>query len=446
MFLLAGLVCPAQKTAAPAKTRVLVILDCSHSMWDTWQSDSKIKVTQKVLLRVLDSIQKQPDIEVALRVFGHLNKEAFGTRLEVPFEADNHYKLQSKIKTLVPNGGCTAATALNKSVNDFPHGDARNIVLIITDGMDDCDGNICDVAQQVHLSNVVVKTFIVGIGNPNDFQHQLDCAGQFFYLPNEEALDETLHTLFFLSDQKAQATLSVTDSGNNPYETELPVVFYDHQSHAAQYTTIYHYDTEHAPDTFLVDPLSSYDITFFTQPPTSLYDYHFTGGQCNTVHVVAPQGSLRIRQDSKRTAFEIPSYDILVRQHGAKTTLARQPLGAKVDYLAGSYDLEILSTPPLLLSDIQIRQGAATDLCVPLPGRLALNKPKTVTTGNIFVYKDGVLQWVCGLNPGEVSERIVLMPGEYQVILKPQNATTYSAVRSARFNILSAQQTGVNLE
>ena len=106
---------PAQHTPSQETTRVLIILDCSQSMWDKWQSDSKIKVTQQVLLRFLDSIQGHTDMEVALRVFGHLNKDAISTQLEVPFASDNAYQLKSKLKTLVPNGGCTAATALDRS-------------------------------------------------------------------------------------------------------------------------------------------------------------------------------------------------------------------------------------------------------------------------------------------------------------------------------------------
>ena len=96
----------------PEKTRLLLIVDCSNSMWDHWQSNAKIKVTQQVLLSFLDSISSQHDVDVALRVFGHVNKNQFSTRLEVPFGEDNIYQLQSKIKTLVPQGGCTAATAL----------------------------------------------------------------------------------------------------------------------------------------------------------------------------------------------------------------------------------------------------------------------------------------------------------------------------------------------
>ena len=77
-LLLLGVAVQAQQ---PEKTRLLLIMDCSNSMWDHWQSGSKIKVTQQVLLSFLDSISRQHDVDVALRVFGHLNKEQFGTRL-----------------------------------------------------------------------------------------------------------------------------------------------------------------------------------------------------------------------------------------------------------------------------------------------------------------------------------------------------------------------------
>lgn len=438
----------AQKTsAAPEKTRVLVILDCSQSMWDKWQSDTKIKVTQKVLLRLLDSIHEQGDMEVALRVFGHLNKDAFGTQLEVPFEENNIYKLQSKIKTLVPNGGCTAASALNSSLNDFPRdGKSRNIILIITDGMDDSDGDICDVAHKVNESGNVVQTFIVGIGNAQDFQHQLDCAGRFTYLANEEYLDETLYEIFYLSDQKARVTLALTDEKHNYFETEVPVAFYDHNTHAVKYANIYHYCTEDDIDTLEIDPLVTYDVTFFTQPPVKLFNKQFKAGRHNRVEVVAPLGSLKVHYAGKQPKFQVPDYTMLVRQHDSTQILASQPLNDKRDYRSGKYDLEVQSVPPLKLSKVAIRGGSSTDLQIPLPGQLALSKPKVVTTGSIFAYKNGTLQWVCDLNPANPSERIVLMPGEYQVILKTKSSPVYSDTRTARFTIVSAQQTSINIE
>lgn len=436
----------AQRAAAsaPEKTRVLLILDCSQSMWEKWQTDTKIKVTQQVLLRLLDSVSGQPDMEVALRVFGHLNKEAFGTRLEVPFEKDNAYKLQSKIKTLVPNGGCTAATALNSSLNDFPReADARNIILIITDGAD--NGNICEVARQVQLSGIVVKTFIIGIGNPSNFL-SLDCAGRLYCLPNEELLDETLYDIFHLSDQKARVTLSLLDADHRPYETEVPVAFYDRQTQALLYAAIYHYATEDPIDTLVIDPLVNYDVTLFTKPPIKLFDQQFKPGRHSSLAVTAPQGSLRLRLDNKRVAFQLPAYTMLVRQHDSAAILAVQPLGATMSYLAGTYDLEVLTLPPLKLSNVAIRSGSATDIPIPLPGQLALEKPKVVTSGSIYAFHDGRLQWVCDLSPATMSERIALMPGEYQVILKPADASDYLSARTARFTITSGQQTSVVLQ
>ena len=438
----------AQKNAAtPEKTRVLIILDCSNSMWDRWQSEPKIKVTQMVLLRLLDSIHSIPDMEVALRVFGHLNKDSYGTQLEVPFETDNRYKLQSKIKTLVPNGGCTAASALTNSLNDFPNdGKARNIILVITDGMDDCGGNICEVARQVQQSGTIVQTFIIGIGKAEDFQHRLDCAGRFSFLSGEEMLDDALHEVFFLSDQKARVTLSITDESHNPYETEVPVVFYDHLTHAARYTTIYHYATGDAVDTLTVDPLVNYDITLFTKPPVQLPTQQFKTSRHNHLTIPAPQGSLRLHFEDKRIPFQLPSYSVLVHCHGESDILSYQPLGTASHYLAGSYDIEVLSTPILTIPNVTVRSGSDTDLQLPLPGQLALNKPQTITTGSIFVYKNGIMQWVCDLNPDSITERIILLPGDYQIILKPKDATDYAAVRTARFTIHSAQQTGVNIK
>ena len=438
----------AQKSVATSeKTRVLIILDCSNSMWDKWQSEPKIKVTQKVLLRFLDSIHGFSDMEVALRVFGHLNKDAYGTQLEVPFEADNQYRLQSKIKTLVPNGGCTAASALTNSLHDFPRdGKARNIILVITDGMDDCGGNICEVARQIQQSGTVVQTFIIGIGNADDFQHRLDCAGRFSFLPDEELLDEALHEVFFLSDQKARVTLSLTDESRNPYETDVPVIFYDHQTHAAKYTFIYHYGTGDPVDTLTVDPLVSYDITLFTTPPLRLQSQQFKASRHNHIPIVAPQGSLRLHFENKRSPFQIPNYSVLVRRHGDSEILSYQPLGTATHYLAGSYDIEVLSTPILTLSNVTVRGGADTDLQLPLPGQLALNKLPTATAGSLFVDKDGSLQWVCDLNPDSITERIILLPGEYQIILKPKDATGYTATPTARFTIHSSQQTGVNIK
>lgn len=443
----------AQSKPVAEKTRVLIILDCSHSMWDRWQSDAKIKVTQQVLLKFMDSVANQQGIEVALRVFGHLNKNSYGTRLEVPFEKGNNYKIQSKIKTLVPNGACTAATALSSSLNDFPplSGDSkedvqpRNIILIITDGMDDCDGNICDVARQVQMSGVIVQTFILGIGNKQDFQHSLDCAGKFTYVPNEEQYTETLYNIFRMSEEEARVVVSVNDETDHLLEATLPLAFYDSQTGVVKYTTIYSIDSRYTPDTLTVDPLVTYDITLFTTPPTVLKRRQFKPGRVNRLNIGVEQGSLRLRTDGQRTNYQVPQYPVLVYRHGSNALTGRQLMGESRDYLTGNYDIKVLSFPTLRLENVAIVASSATDLTIPTPGVANISKPKVISSGAVFELKDGVLAFVCDLDPNKVNERILLMPGEYQLVVKPQSSIDYKDVRTMRFQIGSGKTTNIDL-
>lgn len=444
LLLSLGIAAVAQKPAAtPQKTRVLLVLDCSQSMWDKWQSDAKIKVTQQVLLHLIDSIHGQPDLEVALRVFGHLNDHDYATNLEVPFAKDNTYKLQSKIKTLVPHGGCTAATALNSSRNDFPKDEqSRNIIVVITDHIDDPDGDIVKVTRQIQSSGNVLRTWFIGIGDDKDFQNSGSLPIDI--ISSESSLFPVLMLTFNTASKTVKLPLELHDANNHLFETDVPVAFFDHDTRALKLATIYHYDTENGIDTLVVDPLINYDVVVYTKPELRFNSRRFTNGA--TTVLSAPQGSLAVQMDSKRTPFQVPAYTVLVHQHDSAAILAAQPLGTTVSYLNGLYDIDVLTTPVTHLSRVSVRCGTHTGLQIPQPGQLALSKPKVPTMGSVYLLKGGAMQWVCDLSPDTFDERLVLMPGTYQVVLRPIEAADYLSARTARFTITAAQQTAVNLE
>ena len=438
LLLLAG-VAQAQSTE---KTRLLLIMDCSNSMWDHWQSGSKIKVTQQVLLSFLDSISRQHDVDVALRVFGHLNKEQFGTRLEVPFGSDNIYQLQSKIKTLVPQGGCTAAAALTDALSDFPAtGSSRNLILIITDGMDDCDAEICDVARQVQLSGVVVQTFVLCIGG--QLSAHASCAGSVFPVAHEEEFAKTLYDIFRLSGHKAKVVLNMVDGGGELYETEHPVAFYDHRTGVIRQSTIYSVDGKLKPDTLLLDPLVTYDMAVFTHPPLRREAMQFSIDRVNTVDITVSEGTMKVAYSGQRPQWQQPSVDVIVRRAGSGDRVAAQEMGETGQYLAGRYDVEVQTLPVTTLRGVEVRGNAATELSVPMPGMLVLSKPKGITTGAIFRLRDGQVEFATDLNPSTAGERLLLQPGQYELVLHPQNATLYNKVQTRRFVIESSQTTKI---
>ncbi len=431
-----------QAQQQPDKTRLLLIMDCSNSMWDHWQSNSKIKVTQQVLLSFLDSISRQHDVDVALRVFGHLNKEQFGTRLEVPFGSDNIYRLQSKIKTLVPQGGCTAAAALTDALSDFPAtGSSRNLILIITDGMDDCEAEICDVARQVQLSGVVVQTFVLCIGG--NISAHASCAGSVFPVVHEEEYSRTLYDIFRLSGHKAKVVLNMVDGGGELYETEHPVAFYDHRTGVIRQSTIYSVDGKLKPDTLLLDPLVTYDMSVFTHPPLRREAMQFSIDRVNTVDITVSEGTMKVAYSGQRPQWQQPKVDVIVRRAGSGDRVAAQEMGETGQYLAGRYDVEVQTLPVTTLRGVEVRGNAATELSVPMPGMLILSKPKGITTGAIFRLRDGQVEFATDLNPSTAGERLLLQPGQYEVVLHPQNATKYDKVQTKRFVIESSQTTKI---
>ncbi len=401
------LLCGAVQAQQPEKTRLLLIMDCSNSMWDHWQSGSKIKVTQQVLLSFLDSISRQHDVDVALRVFGHLNKEQFGTRLEVPFGSDNIYQLQSKIKTLVPQGGCTAAAALTDALSDF----------------------------------VVVQTFVLCIGG--NLSAHASCAGSVFPVVNEEEYSKTLYDIFRLSGKKAKVVLNMVDATGDLYETEHPVAFYDHRTGVIRQSTIYSVDSKLRPDTLLMDPLVTYDMAVFTHPPLRREAMQFSIDRPNNIDITVSEGTLKVQYSGQRPQWQQTAVDVIVRRAGSGERVAAQEVGENGQYLAGRYDVEVQTLPVTTLRGVEVRGSAATELTVPMPGMLILSKPKGITTGAIFRLRDGQVEFATDLNPSTAGERLLLQPGQYELVLHPQQATAYNKVQTRRFVIESSQTTKI---
>ena len=452
LTLLSAAAVQAQKKRAPVnpsndKTHVLLILDCSNSMWDKWQSDSKIKVTQAVLLKFMDSISHQNNVEFAMRVFGHLNKSDHGTRLEVPFSYDNNYKIKSKIKTLVPQGGCTATTALSNALNDFPSGNSsRNIILIITDGLDDCGDDICQTARQVQMSGMVVKTFIIGIGKKSNFKKDLSCAGRFFHVPNEENYIKTLYNVFAMAEQQTDVCLYINDKTGKTYESNTPVVFCDAQSGVPRMQTLYTCNSKSQPDTFKTDPLIDYNVVFCTHPPQIVSGVKLDRSKLNRIGITAEQGMMRVRFDGKRILFEIPQYTVSVRKADNNELVNVQAINDNVPFITGRYNVEIHTLPTVVIKDVDVSYGSSIDLTIPTPGLAVINKPKGIFKGCIFSVDEtsGKTDLIHNLDETQAIERLPIMPGEYIVLLQDKEEYGHKTVQSRRFKIESAQQTNIN--
>ena len=99
LFLLA-LLPASSKAQDPPLTRMLFVMDASNSMNAYWDNRPKINTARDILLKALDELDGQDNLEIGLRLYGHQTpirpgqQDCDDTRLEVPFSDDGPTKIR----------------------------------------------------------------------------------------------------------------------------------------------------------------------------------------------------------------------------------------------------------------------------------------------------------------------------------------------------------------
>ncbi len=440
LLLLLALTAPAA-AVGQENTRLLLLVDCSRSMGDRWQSGPKLKISQQTLLPFLDSLASRPGFDVALRIFGSDASTPDASRLEVPFGGGGTEKVKGKLKTLVPQGQGSATDALAAVGDDFPRLEGtRNLILVVTNNIREGSDALCSAINQLQRSGLVAHTFVLGLGIASP--SPAACPASLLPVPREEDLSRTLLSIFRLCSRPARLLLHLRDARGSLYPASVPLAFRDRHSGALLHSSHYSVDHRLSTDTLTLDPLAAYDLLLFTRPPMLRQLPRLAIDSLNTLDITAPQGSLKVIRTGPRPSWQLPPCAITVRQPGGER-VAAQEVGETGQYLAGRYDVEVQTLPVTVLRNVEVRGNAATELSVPMPGMLVLSKPKGITTGAIFKLNDGNVEFTTDLNPSTAGERLLLQPGQYELVLHPQTATKYDKVQTKRFVIESSQTTKI---
>jgi Ca-activated chloride channel family protein len=158
-----------KKVDSPQLTRIEFLFDASQSMYGRWQSGAKIDVAKLLMKQLMDSLRYVKDLEVALRVYGHQKnfppQDCDDSKLEVPFSKGNISTIQQVLKDLVPRGTTPIAKSLELCANDFPQSPSRNIIILITDGIEECGGDPCAISLALQKKGIFLKPFVIGLGS-----------------------------------------------------------------------------------------------------------------------------------------------------------------------------------------------------------------------------------------------------------------------------------------
>ena len=415
-------------------------------MYGRWQSDVKINIAQKLLSELLDSLHNVTNLQLALRVYGHQFdyknvQHCDDTRLEVPFDFHNSFKIKHRLMTIVPKGTTPIAKSLEQSANDFPPCDnCRNIIILITDGLEECDGDPCAVSLALQKKGIILKPFIIGIGK--NFAEAFDCVGTYFDASDEKTFRKTLNVVISQALNSTTAQVNLLDIEGNPTETNVNMTFYDNFSGQIKYNFIHTFNSKGIPDTLVIDPLTNYNIVVHTLPPVGIDSVKLTAGKHTIIGIDAPQGFLKLKTSERGNLGK--NFQCIVRQNNKTETMHVQSFNEKEKYICGLYDLEILCLPRLIVEDVEIKQSHTTDVIIPQPGVAYINM-RTNGYGSIYIEENNKLTWIYNLTNTSSTESVMLQPGTYRVVFRSKVANRSFYTTEKTFEINPGLTTNVKL-
>ncbi len=448
-LLLSGLNLSAQKEKEPEPviTRILFVFDGSQSMYARWESGQKIDVAQRLMGKMLDSLKslKQENLQLALRVYGHQKpvppQDCNDTRLEVPFRENNYAAIKRKLKAISPKGTTPIARSLERAAYDFGECDnCRNLIILITDGVEACDEDPCAASRLLQKKGIALKPFVIGIGLDKNFKETFECVGTFFDAADEETFENVLGIVISQALDNTTAQVNLLDGNGLPTETNVAMSFRDVVSGKIKHQMVHTLNSKGYPDTLYLDPLLTYDLTVHSIPEKRLEGIKISAGQHNIVGLDLARGSLRL-QNQQRGGQAMYA---LIYEKGESRPLHLQEFNTSVEYLQGTYELEILSLPRTYLSNVEVIAGETTTLSIAPPGTASFTS-SAPGFGSVLHLVEGEWTWVCDLNDKKSRQSFQLQPGTYRVIFRTKSSKQSLYSVAEEFTISSGTTTIVKL-
>ena len=430
----------------PVVTRILFIFDASQSMYGTWNSDKKINIARTYLIHMIDSLEQVKNVQMALRIYGHQStvppQDCNDTKLEVPFSINNAPKIRQTLRYLIPKGTTPIAHSLELAVNDFPACEnCRNVIILITDGIEACDGDPCQVSLELQKKGIVLKPFIIGIGLDPNLEKSFDCVGQVFNSPNEEEFRKALDIVITRALNTTTCQVNLLDIYGKPSETDVNMTFFDHMSGKVKYNFVHTINHMGNPDTLIIDPLLNYDLVVHTIPAVRKTDITLNQGKHNVIGLPAPQGQLQITSPGTNQYKDLK---ILIKKAGTKETIHIQENNSTEKYLVGNYDLEVLTIPRININNLEIQANTTTKVQIPKPGiaSFSLSAPGFAS---LYSQTADTLIWIHNLDKKETRQNLIMQPGDYRIVYRTKNAKQSIYTINKRFTIKSGSSESIIL-
>jgi len=428
----------------PRNTRILFVFDASRSMVAKYQGTSRMDGAKQLFFRLLDSLSRDKSMQFALRMYGHTVKYPPGdckdSKLVVPFAQNNIALIKQKVNEAKPTGITPIEHSLTESANDFNSAKTSNIVIIITDGIEECGGDPCKARQKLVDKGITFRPFIIGIGLTPEQIKTFECVGTYYDSENNELFSSISNIIQQQKLNKGSAQVNLLDKQSKPLETNVNMTFYDQTTGQYKYNYIHTLNVKGHPDTLYLEDAPLYRVIAHTIPPVESKDTKLSPGKHTVIALDAPQGFIQVKRNEGAYNFN-EKVKCVIRKQGDMTTLNVQPMNTTDKYLTGKYDLEILTLPRIYINSLVVDQSATKTVEIPSAGVLQI-RCLEAGDGSILLKRDGKLEWVCNLSQ-QTMQSFLLQPGQYVGVWRAKSLRGSIYTIEKKFTITSDSQTVV---
>ena len=177
--------------------------------------------------------------------------------------------IKTKLNLIKARGTTAIGYSIEQAANDFQNikGDSRNIIILITDGQEECDIDPCRVSKRLQKKGIFLKPFIIGIGADDYWKKSFDCVGELLDATYENQFKNVLNIIFSNIIDNTTTQVYLLDQDNKPTETNVDIRFYNTFTDELDYHYVHTLNKENIPDTMMIENINSYNMIINTIPP-----------------------------------------------------------------------------------------------------------------------------------------------------------------------------------
>lgn len=323
---------------------IIFIYDASGSMMGRIQGKTKMEIASNVLT---GAVNKLPDNQqVGLVAYGHRQKEdCKDVEFLVNTENGTKTSVNQSLKNIRPLGRTPLAYSALQVIDHLRKTKMKATIILVTDGIESCGGNICDVIKAAKEEGIDFRLHIIGFGLKADETEQLKCAakegdGQYYDAADAGGLGDVLNEATATTVDEPDGTFTVYATKNGqPVDAIVKAV---------------------KPGTeTLVKSVRTYRDTGIFYLPPGKYDLIAAPLEASNINAVTIAGieSLKDKKNHRTISFDGGKFRISTTNNGegwdavvkiypkgSKSTAATgRTYGEAADYElnAGVYDVEV---------------------------------------------------------------------------------------------------------